>query len=593
MAVPVPAEYVTFSGQVIEGNISEDSTRQAFEDTFSLSRFREAFASKADGPLMVGIDFEWKPDRGHDNNRIALMQFACWDTVMLIRTIGCSELPAWLSNFLETGLDIIKITASFDTGDKAKLAHSFGWEFDKKAIAASYWDIAELADARSMPHGLLKLAHHLETPIQKLKSVGTSNWARSAGLSPEQRAYAADDAFFQLYLFGKLLAVRAAESPAEERLLKTCQVMEPKLKEAVRTVDNSAYQANFLALRKVVQDAVDVLSKALGSGGCTNLNELLAYRAVRKAVASQKTSRVQVNSHFLRQNGDIFVVFFRDGLLKVRPRLPNQCEEEDEPVALQEEEMSALVSEVQELLAAYEPPTGKKQSVINRTAAEVLWVPARAILTKAQIASFEASLNSGGSDSVETSYDTEDGLLLRLVRHPRAPDDIEYMDRSVRQLQDNLEIDAEDAKRRLNSDEKFMQFWSLLRSVEVNSAEETAIDRSLRARTRILADSQRLALRISKVADHAVSWEEAKEKLEQVKWYRQLLGQCLESEGVAIEDMEECLAAVTAAWPDVKSIQRQKRKAEELQSEGKRAKTGKGQAKGKGKGKNKVKGKSS
>lgn len=43
----------------------------------------------------------------------------------------------------------------------------------------------------------LAQAQYFELPLQKLKSVGTSNW--SAELTLEQRRYAADDAFFQLH----------------------------------------------------------------------------------------------------------------------------------------------------------------------------------------------------------------------------------------------------------------------------------------------------------------------------------------------------------------------------------------------------------
>ena len=485
---------------MVECGVSDDATQKTFENAISKSRFQTVFAAH-DRPLMVGLDFEWKPDKGvSENNPIAVMQFACWDTVVIIRTLGCSELPGWLQSFLESGDDVIKVVASFDSADKAKLAMSFGWDFDSRSVKASYWDIAELAGARSIPHGLFKMAQHFEIPIQKLKSVGTSNWAR-ASLSPEQRAYAADDAFFQLYLLGKLLAVGPASS-AEAKLLEAWQVISQSLEGSIKTVDNSAYQANFLALREVVRNAVDILSNALGSGGCTNLNEILKYSAVKKAVAAQKQSPVHINAHFLRQNADIFVIFFRDGQLRVRTRLiesdalqaNEHVNEEGEEEVAEAGEVGTLISQVEELLAAYKAPNAKKQRV-----PEPCWIPARAVLSKPQCARLELCLSrcTATFESIETCYDAEDGLLLRLVRHPRAPDDMEYMERSAQGLADAVQIGAEEARRRLGSDDKFMQFWSLLRTVEMNSPEERSIATSLRARVRIHADAHRLAGRIS------------------------------------------------------------------------------------------------
>ena len=494
MAPPVSAEYATFGGHVVECEVSDKATQHIFEDAMSLSRFQAAF-SVENHPLMVGLDFEWKPDkRGAETNRIALIQVACWDTCVLLRTVNCSELPAWFQSFLETGDEVIKVVASFDQADKEKLLRSFGWDFKSKAVKSSFWDIADLADAHSVPRGLFKMAQYFHVPIQKLKMVGTSNWENDK-LSQEQRAYAADDAFFQLYLFGKLLDVSAPE--VEKKILKAWQLISEKIEGSINMVDNSAYQANFLALREVVRNAVDVLSNALGSGGSTNLNEILNYQPVKTAVAAQKHSPVQINAHFLRQNADAFVVFFRDGQLRVKTRLAEEdAEVRNGSDADLSEDVEALIFEVQELLAAYKAPNGKKPRL-----PEPPWVPARAVLSRPQCARLEACLSSRfekrSRAHFESCYDSEDGLLLRLLHHPRAPDDAEYMERSVQGLVLAVEIDADEARRRLGSDDKFMHFWKLLRAVEMNSPEEMAIAGSLRARARIHADAHRLATRIS------------------------------------------------------------------------------------------------
>ena len=487
----VLAEYVTYSGLVLEHHVADSSTKAIFERTFSVSRYRASFDSESQLPLLVGLDFEWKPDKAGQNNPIALMQFACWDTVLILRMSNCSELPQWLADFLESDeTEIVKITASFDVADKRKLRSSFNWDFDTKAVNASYLDIAELAVAREIPPGMLKMAHHFEIPLQKLKAIGASDWDRAGhkGLTPEQREYAANDAFFQLYLFGRLLQL---PPELDKKLLDSWIAIKQKMEESIKRVDNSDYYQKFMSLRDVLRNAVDVLSKALGSGGCTNINELIQYKPVRDALKTM--APVQVNAHFLRQNNDVFVSFFQDGTLRVRLRTAESDEEKVQTVqqAATEETFdsddSTFVSHVEELLAAYKPPKGKKQL------AEPLWVPARAILTRAQVERFESAQYS----SIETSFDSEDGMLLRLARHPRAPDDLEYMDTNVSKLCHEAQIDDAEAKERLKSDEKFMQFWSLLRSVEVNSEEERAISRNLGARNRILADAHRLAVRLS------------------------------------------------------------------------------------------------
>ena len=498
MAPQLLAEYVTFSGEVLEHHIGDESAGSKFQNIFSVSRFRSAFPNSEGLPLLVGLDFEWKPDKTvAQNNPIALMQFACWDTVFILRTTDCSELPQWMTQFLESGNEIVKVTASFDVADKRKLQTSFGWDFER-AAHATYWDVAELANDREVPRGMFNMAAFLKVPIQKLKAVGSSNWAR-ANLTDEQRAYAADDAFFQLYLLGRLLEFRSPESTYGQQIWDSWQKMRGKLEANIKTVDNSGYVANFNVLRGVVRDAVEVLSKALGSGGCTNLNDILKLKPVKKAVAAQKVSPVHVNAHFLRQNSDIFVLFFRRSQLCVRLRHSDDESGEDdaECADLAEEDVAKLISDVQEKLAAYKPPSGKKQSVLHRSVPEPLWVPARAILSRTEIAQFESCSSSAQFESIETSYDAEDGLLLRLARHPRAPDDIEYMQSNVQRLGDELQIDLAEAKRRLGTDAKFMEFWSLLRTVEVNSQEEAAIARCLSARGRILVDSQRLAIRLS------------------------------------------------------------------------------------------------
>lgn len=56
-----------------------------------------------------------------------------------------------------------------------------------------------------------------------------------------------------------------------------------------------------MALRAVLLDAVHQLSRALGAGGCTDLNQLKQFQAIQVALAQQTGPVVQLNAQFLRQ----------------------------------------------------------------------------------------------------------------------------------------------------------------------------------------------------------------------------------------------------------------------------------------------------
>lgn len=76
-----------------------------------------------------------------------------------------------------------------------------------------------------------------------------------------------------------------------------------------------------------------------------------------------------------------------------------------------------------------------------------------------------------------------------------------------------------------------------LRLVEAGSEEESHVERSLRARVQILSDAHRVACRVTSPG-RPVGWVEARNALEKVKWYRQLLGQVLlaEQQGSGVGD---------------------------------------------------------
>merc|ERR1712157_711950 len=120
-------------------------------------------------------------------------------------------------------------------------------------------------------------------------------------------------------------------------------------------------------------------------------------------------------------------------------------------------------------------------------------------------------------DRVESGHVDTDGTILRLVRHPRAADSTAHLNKCACQLRQAVGLDQLEAERRLKSDSKFVQAWSLLQNLERGSDDEASVERSLRARTRILIDAHYVGQKVS------VPWEVAQEAIEKVKWYRQAL----------------------------------------------------------------------
>mmetsp|Transcript_2492 Transcript_2492/g.6251 ORF Transcript_2492/g.6251 Transcript_2492/m.6251 type:complete len:783 (-) Transcript_2492:28-2376(-) len=577
----IPDEYCTFNGRLEEMHIHDPGAEERFKEVISHERLASAFPSELFSglPLLVGLDFEWKPDRRPtDDNPIALVQVACWDAVVVLRTVGCRELPTWVSDVLEDH-KTVKLTASFDVADKAKLRNSFGWDFDTKANPQSFIDIAELAKERELPHGMAKMAKALGWPMRKLKAVGSSNWACDRGLSSSQREYAADDAFFQLYLFGKLIDKHPSSSSHITQAYAAWKATEPSLTRMVERVDNAVFKKQFLELRSRVCEAVQVLSKALGSKGVTNLNDISAFDSVRTFLSRQKAG-LGVNIGFLKQNQDLFCWFKEDSTINVRLR-----HDDDPPDAgLEEESDEDFLADVVERLVAYKPPLEKKQSVIHRLVPEPLWVPARALMGKHQcerMESFAGKVNNikmGGSD--------DDGLLLCLTRHPRAAEEKVHMRRCVLQLQQGIGSDEEEALSRLQGDDKFMQFFGVLQLQEAGSKEEASVERSLKARVRILTDAHLLTDRIQPRPGDG--WREVQKALEKVKSYRQLLGSCLsESADTSCEaKLKDLLDAVVEAWPDMTALNAKatadaKAEKDSRKSGREQRKAGKGKGKGK------------
>merc|ERR1712187_992865 len=162
--------------------------------------------------------------------------------------------------------------------------------------------------------------------------------------------------------------------------------------------------------------------------------------------------------------------------------------------------------------------------------------------------------------SLETASTDDDGLILRLLRHPRAADATAHLCKCCSKLQEALgpDVAPDEAERRLRGDEKFTQFLGQLNLIESDSIDEAAVARSLKARTRILADAHVLGQRVQ------ISWDVAREAIEKVKLYRQLLGARLaaevdDGESKQEVDLQGCLSAIAEAWPDVEKVSRANR----------------------------------
>jgi len=250
------------------------------------------------------------------------------------------------------------------------------------------------------------------------------------------------------------------------------------------------------------------------------------------------------------------------------------------------EDTTEFIGQVLELMLQYEPPADKRPSVMNRHLPEPFWVPAMDILNSQQQTRLEACVDD--VDSIETCLSDTEGLLLRVARHPRAADDVEHLDQCVVRLSKDLEISEEEARGMLNADAKFMQFWGALRIVEAASKEEAHLERTLRARTKILTDARRLSARVTPPAP----WAAMRDGLEKVRRYRQVLSAWLAaSNQEAEEQLQACLDVIVEAWPDVKSVDGDTKNSDESKAQPGKGKAGKGKGKGKDKGKGKSKGK--
>eukprot|EP00746_Dinoflagellata_sp_MGD_P144440 gnl/MRDRNA2_/MRDRNA2_77178_c0_seq2.p1 gnl/MRDRNA2_/MRDRNA2_77178_c0~~gnl/MRDRNA2_/MRDRNA2_77178_c0_seq2.p1 ORF type:complete len:611 (-),score=112.62 gnl/MRDRNA2_/MRDRNA2_77178_c0_seq2:760-2502(-) len=572
----IPEEFYKFGGKIYEVNAEDDNAGAAYSDIFARSRFDAAFPEAHNLPMLVGLDLEWKPDRNlrgkskQAENPIALVQLACWDTVLLIRTLGCDKMPQWLQKCFEDR-SIIKVSASFDVSDMKKLNDTFGWDFVKRVTdPRTFIDIAHLAKKLNLPYGLKRLAYKCGVPMSKFKEVGCSNWAAARELTSSQRQYAADDAFFTLYLLCFLFdhAPPPDDGEVVSNAYKALCLVKGKMADLLHLENNTNYRRSFFELRAVIKDTLIAKTNALGSGGSITLSHLGKVTAVKRALkTAAKASDVKLTSQFIRANEDLFVIFFdkEAGELKVRPR---QFEDEEDTYRKDDEDEWEFVERLLERLAAYKPPEGCTRLP--------MWVPSRAILSANEKKRWE-QIYENYQNWVETNRTSLDGTVLRLLQHPRAANQTAHLWKFISMLHEASGLEAAEAEQWLRADSKFANSWQLLNTIENGTKDEAIIERALRARTQILIDAHQVARRVS--VDVGV----VRDAIEKLKWYSQVLGRYLSPNSKGDDrDRRSCLDAIVESWPTLDSLP--KKRSLESDNEHptrKRARPEKGKSRGK------------
>ncbi|KAF2454979.1 ribonuclease H-like domain-containing protein [Lineolata rhizophorae] len=191
------------------------------------------------GRSALGFDLEWKASAAESEGpkaNVSIIQIACDDSILLYhlgrnpKTAARDLVPPTLKKILESP-DVLKCGVSVVT-DAVRLKKFLG--IDAKGV----FELSHLH--KLVKHGnatpelvnkkLVALARltqeHLQLPLAK-GAVRTSDWSRE--LSPEQREYAATDAYAGLMLFRKLEEKRLRMKPTPPRP-KSAELKQPILR---------------------------------------------------------------------------------------------------------------------------------------------------------------------------------------------------------------------------------------------------------------------------------------------------------------------------------------------------------------------------
>jgi len=466
--LPPPKKIHRFKGRIIQLHVDDD--QEEASSIFAKARHQDLIADG--GAMQVGLDLEWKPDRGCADNPVALIQLATYDAAVLLRTTGATALPSWVVELFNDP-DIFKVVFDFDFADRSKLRRSFGWDMPENA-ASSFVDIAALAkQVGGMPRSMKAVAAHLDIFMEKERTVGCSNWA-APKLTPEQAQYAADDAFYSLMLGG--LTVEAA---GEKELAISSRAQFVAVAKKYRAamaahsafIDNSDKYDAFFSLRTAVIDAL----KEMGGYVATKANKLGGCREIKRLLKTFNFLRL--NRQFFARNEDAIVTFITAGELHVRLRqeADGEAEEQDDKAFL--ERCLATIARV---------GVGE-------------WVPAKAHFPSVQSSRLEKLV--AGLTHVETAWSGDEGIMLKLDRHPGATESEDALvGPAVDLVVSGSGCTREQARTMLGEDEKAQTAISGLGRHAAGSVGEAQLVRSLNARARLLADASNLRKTVASVA---------------------------------------------------------------------------------------------
>ncbi|KIM67056.1 hypothetical protein SCLCIDRAFT_1210529 [Scleroderma citrinum Foug A] len=171
-----------------------------------------ALAALPQGP--VGFDLEWRPNffKGQAENRVAVVQLASADTVLLLQISRMREFPSKLKEVLY-GHEWIKTGVAIQN-DCKKLYRD--WSVSVRncvdlALLARTVDNVRWKGAYTKPIGLARLLETYDMTTLAKGKVQRSNWENF--LTKSQQAYAANDAHAAHTIYHHLLEMARVSQP--------------------------------------------------------------------------------------------------------------------------------------------------------------------------------------------------------------------------------------------------------------------------------------------------------------------------------------------------------------------------------------------
>ncbi|KZT19395.1 ribonuclease H-like protein [Neolentinus lepideus HHB14362 ss-1] len=179
----------------------------------------------------LGFDLEWKPTyvSGEPTNKVALVQLANADCVLLLQVSAMSKFPENLKALLNDP-NIVKAGCGIQY-DCKKLYADHGVVLrncvDLSCLARSV-DNAQWKGKYNQPIGLARLVSTYEKQDLPKGKVQRSNWERNP-LTPQQQEYAANDAHSGWLMYTRLIALADTVEPKPLQVYYTFDVSQGRL----------------------------------------------------------------------------------------------------------------------------------------------------------------------------------------------------------------------------------------------------------------------------------------------------------------------------------------------------------------------------